>query len=42
LLCIYLYQYSLVNEGKYLQAFKANHWVGMLATIGFAAEIFLI
>jgi len=42
LLCIFLYQYSLVDERKYLKAFKINHWVGMLATIGFAAEIFLI
>ena len=42
LLCIYFYQYNLVNERKYLKAFKTNHWVGMLATIGFAAEIFLI
>ena len=42
LLCIYFYQYSLVNEGEYLKAFKTNHWVGMLATIGFATEIFLI
>ena len=42
LLCIYFYQYSLVNEGEYLKAFKTNHWVGMLATIGFAAEIFQI
>ena len=42
LLCIFLYQYSLVDERKYLQAFKTNHWVGMFATIGFAAEIFLI
>ena len=42
LLCIYFYQYSLVNEGEYFKAFKTNHWVGMLATIGFAAEIFLI
>ena len=42
LLCIFLYQYSLVDERKYLKAFKINHWVGMLATIGVAAEIFLI
>ena len=42
LLCTYLYQYSLVNEEKYLKAFKINHWVGMFATIGFAVEIFLI
>ena len=42
LLCIFLYQYSLVDERKYLKAFKINHWVGMLTTIGFAAEIFLI
>ena len=42
LLCIFLYQYSLVDERKYLKAFKINHWVGMFATIGVAAEIFLI
>ena len=42
LLCIFLYQYSLVAERKYLKAFKTNHWVGMFATIGFATEIFLI
>ena len=42
LLCIFLYQYSLVAEREYLKAFKTNHWVGMFATIGFAAEIFLI
>ena len=41
LLCIFLYQYRLVAERKYLKAFKTNNWVGMLATIGFAAEIFL-
>tara|TARA_A200000113_G_scaffold26685_1_gene22452 strand:- start:53 stop:907 length:855 start_codon:yes stop_codon:yes gene_type:complete len=41
LLCIFLYQYRLVAERKYLKAFKTNHWVGMFATIGFAAEIFL-
>ncbi|NCW10785.1 MAG: 4-hydroxybenzoate octaprenyltransferase [Proteobacteria bacterium] len=42
LLCIFLYQYSLVDERKYLKAFKINHWVGMFAAIGFAVEIFLI
>ena len=42
LLCIFLYQYSLVAKKKYLKAFKTNHWVGMFATIGFLAEIFLI
>jgi len=42
LLCIFLYQYSLVAERKYLKAFKTNHWVGMFAAIGFAVEIFLI
>ena len=42
LLCIFLYQYSLVDERKYLKAFKTNHWVGMLAAIAFAVEIFLI
>ena len=42
LLCIYFYQNSLVNQGKYLKAFKMNNWVGMIASIGFAIEIFLI
>ena len=39
---IYFYQNSLVNQGKYLKAFKMNNWVGMIASIGFAIEIFLI
>jgi len=42
LFCIYLYQNSLVNQGKYLKSFKMNNWVGMIASIGFAIEIFLI
>jgi len=42
LFCIYFYQNSLVNQGKYLKAFKMNNWVGMMASIGFAIEIFLI
>ena len=42
LFCIYFYQNSLVNQGKYLKAFKMNNWVGMIASIGFAIEIFLI
>ena len=42
LFCIYFYQNSLVNKGEYLKAFKVNNWVGMIASIGFAIEIFLI
>ena len=42
LFCIYFYQNSLVNQGKYLKAFKINSWVGMIASISFAIEIFLI
>jgi 4-hydroxybenzoate polyprenyltransferase len=42
LFCIYFYQNSLVNKGKYLKAFKINSWVGMIASTGFAIEIFLI
>ena len=42
LFCIYFYQNSLVNKGKYLKAFKVNNWVGMIASTGFAIEIFLI
>ena len=42
LFCIYFYQNSLVNKGEYLKAFKINNWVGMIASTGFAIEIFLI
>jgi 4-hydroxybenzoate polyprenyltransferase len=42
LFCIYFYQNSLVSQGKYLKAFKMNNWVGMIASIGFVIEIFLI
>ena len=42
LICIYFYQNSLVNKGEYLKAFKVNNWVGMIASTGFAIEIFLI
>jgi 4-hydroxybenzoate polyprenyltransferase len=42
LFIIYFYQNSLVNQGKYLKAFKMNNWVGMIASTGFAIEIFLI
>ena len=42
LFCIYFYQNSLVNQGKYLKSFKMNDWVGMIASIGFVIEIFLI
>ncbi len=42
LFCIYFYQNSLVNQGKYLKSFKMNNWVGMIASTGFVIEIFLI
>ena len=42
LFCIYFYQNSLVNKGEYLKAFKVNNWVGIIASTGFAIEIFLI
>ena len=42
LFSIYFYQNSLVNKGEYLKAFKVNNWVGMIASTGFAIEIFLI
>ena len=42
LFCIYLHQNSLVNQGKYLKSFKMNNLVGMIASISFAIEIFLI
>lgn len=42
MLGIYFYQTNLIREQKYLEAFKVNHFIGMLAAISFAAEIFLV
>ena len=42
MLGIYFYQTNLIHQQKYLEAFKANNFIGMIAVIGFATEIFLL
>ena len=42
MLGIYFYQTNLIHHQKYLEAFKANNFIGMVAVIGFATEIFLL
>ena len=42
MLGIYFYQTNLIHQQKYLEAFKVNNFIGMVAVIGFATEIFLI
>ena len=42
MLGIYFYQTNLIHQQKYLEAFKVNNFIGMVASIGFAAEIFLL
>lgn len=42
MLSIYFYQTNLIHQQKYLEAFKANNFIGMVAVIGFATEIFLL
>ena len=42
LFLIFMYQNKLTDDGKFLAAFKANNWVGMLAVIGFTLEIIIL
>ena len=42
MLGIYFYQTNLIHQQKYLEAFKVNNFIGMVAVIGFANEIFLL
>ena len=42
LLGLYIYQKKLLNNKQYLDAFKFNHWIGMMAAMGFIVEIFLV
>lgn len=42
MLGIYFYQTNLIHQQKYLEAFKANNFIGMVAVIGFATEVFLL
>ena len=42
LFLIFIYQNKLTDDEKFLAAFKANNWVGMLAVIGFTLEIIIL
>ena len=42
LFLIFMYQKKLVDNKKFLEAFKTNNWVGMLAVIGFTLEIIIL
>ncbi len=42
LFLIFMYQNKLTDNKKFLEAFKANNWVGMLAVIGFTLEIIIL
>jgi len=42
MLGIYFYQTNLIHQQKYLEAFKVNNFIGMVAVIGFATEVFLL
>ena len=42
LFLIFIYQKKLINNNKFLEAFKINNWVGMLAVIGFTIEIIIL
>ena len=42
LFLIFIYQNKLTDDEKFLEAFKANNWVGMLTAIGFTLEIIIL
>ena len=42
LFLIFIYQKKLTDNKKFLEAFKANNWVGMIAMIGFTLEIIIL
>ena len=42
LFLIFIYQNKLTDDEKFLEAFKANNWVGMLTVIGFTLEIIIL
>ena len=42
LFLIFMYQNKLTDDEKFLAAFKANNWVGILAVIGFTLEIIIL
>ena len=42
LMITYFYQNRLIKKSKFLEAFKANNWIGLICVLGFIFEIFLI
>tara|TARA_B100000214_G_scaffold374911_1_gene359195 strand:- start:721 stop:1581 length:861 start_codon:yes stop_codon:yes gene_type:complete len=42
LFLIFIYQKKLIDNDNFLEAFKANNWVGMLLVIGFTIEIIVL
>ena len=42
LFLIFMYQKKLLDNYKFLEAFKINNWIGMLAVIGFTVEIIIL
>ena len=42
LLLIFIYQKKLINESKFLDAFKINNLVGIILVLGFVLEIILL
>jgi len=42
LFLIFMYQKKLLDNNKFLEAFKINNWIGMLAVIGFTIEIIIL
>ena len=42
LFLIFIYQKKLIDNDNFLEAFKANNWVGMLLVVGFTIEIIVL
>jgi 4-hydroxybenzoate polyprenyltransferase len=42
LFVLFVQQKRLINNKQYLDAFKFNNWIGMVASLGFIVETFLV
>jgi len=42
LIALFYFQNQLVKEKRFLEAFKLNNYVGMVAVFGFTLEIFFL
>jgi len=42
LFLIFMYQKKLLDNDKFIEAFRINNWIGMLAVIGFTIEIIIL